>query len=52
MGSRITAMFIATIILLVLAVGMALKSIPQDGYGTRPGPRSHVDPFEPRHHLI
>jgi hypothetical protein len=36
------------VILLVLAAGIGLKVIPNDGYGTRPGPRSHLDPFEPR----
>lgn len=45
-------MFTAAIILLVLAAGIALKAIPQDGYGTRPAPRSHLDPFEPRQHVI
>jgi hypothetical protein len=45
-------MFTVAIILLVLAAGIALASIPQDGYGTRPGPRSHLDPFEPRHHAL
>ena len=41
-------MFIVMIVLLVLAAGIALAVVPQDGYGTRPGPRSHVDPFQPR----
>lgn len=45
-------MFTFAIILLVLAAGIALWAIPNDGYGTRPGPRSHIDPFEPRHHVL
>jgi hypothetical protein len=45
-------MFTVAIIFLVLAAGIALAAIPQDGYGTRPGPRSHLDPFEPRHHPL
>ena len=41
-------MFIFLIALLVIAAGVALAVlIPQDGYGTRPGPRSHVDSFPP-----
>jgi len=40
------------VILLVIAAGMGLLVIPHDGYGTRPGPRSHLDPFEPRDHVI
>jgi hypothetical protein len=32
--------------LLVLATGIALAVlIPEDGYGSRPAPRSHVDSF-------
>jgi len=32
---------------LVIAAGLALVAlvVAKDGYGTRPGPRSHVDPF-------
>jgi hypothetical protein len=46
-------MFTVALILLVLAAGIALQRvIPKDGYGTRPGPRSHIDPFEPRHHAL
>ena len=45
---RISAMFTVAIILLVLAAGIGLLVIPNDGYGTRPPPRSHLDPFEPR----
>ena len=45
-------MFTVAIILLVLADGVGLLVIPKDGYGTRPIPRSHIDPFEPRNHLI
>jgi hypothetical protein len=41
-------MFIAALILLVLIGGIGLLVIPNDGYGTRPPPRSHLDPFEPR----
>lgn len=41
-------MFILLIVLLVTATGVALAvQIPKDGYGTRPGPRSHVDSFPP-----
>lgn len=41
------------LLLLVIASGIALIwAIPHDGYGTRPGPRSHVDPFEPRNHVM
>ena len=50
-GGTISAMFTVAIILLVLAAGIGLLAIPNDGYGTRPGPRSHIDPFEPRHYL-
>lgn len=39
------------IILLVLAAGAGLLAIRKDGYGTRPIPRSHLDPFEPRDYL-
>ena len=45
-------MFIVAIILLVLVAGIGLLVIPNDGYGTRPPPRSHLDPFEPRSHII
>ncbi|WP_332667361.1 hypothetical protein [Aeromicrobium sp.] len=39
-------MFLFLIALLVIAAGVALTVlIPKDGYGTRPGPRSHVDSF-------
>ena len=48
---RISAMFTVAIVLLVLAAGFGLLVIPKDGYGTRPAPRSHLDPFEPRQHL-
>ena len=40
------------IIVLVIAAGMGLLVIPKDGYGTRPVPRSHLDPFEPRGHVL
>ncbi|WP_157439519.1 hypothetical protein [Aeromicrobium sp. Root344] len=41
-------MLIFLITLLVIAAGVALTVlIPKDGYGTRPGPRSHVDSFPP-----
>ncbi|WP_157412770.1 hypothetical protein [Aeromicrobium sp. Root236] len=41
-------MLILLITLLVIATGVALAVlIPKDGYGTRPGPRSHVDSFPP-----
>jgi hypothetical protein len=49
---RISAMFTVAIVLLVLAAGIGLLVIPKDGYGTRPPPRSHIDPFEPHHHLV
>ena len=39
-------MFTVAIILLVLAAGIGLLVIPKDGYGTRPPPRSHSDPFD------
>ena len=45
-------MFTVAIILLVLASAIGLLVIPNDGYGTRPPPRSHLDPFEPRSHVI
>ena len=45
-------MLIVTVILLVVAAGIALAAIPHDGYGTRPAPRSHPDPFEPRQHVL
>ncbi len=48
---KITAMFTVAIILLVIAAGFGLLVIPKDGYGTRPAPRSHIDPFEPRQRL-
>ncbi|MDX6233820.1 MAG: hypothetical protein QOH68_2892 [Nocardioidaceae bacterium] len=41
-------MFIFLIALLVIATGAALVVlVPQDGYGTRPAPRSHLDSFPP-----
>ena len=41
-------MFIFLIALLVTATGAALVVlVPKDGYGTRPGPRSHLDSFPP-----
>ena len=41
-------MFIFLIALLVIAAGAALVVlVPKDGYGTRPGPRSHLDSFPP-----
>ncbi len=41
-------MFIFLIALLVIAAGVALTVlIPKDGYGSRPGPRSHADSFPP-----
>ncbi|MDX6277809.1 MAG: hypothetical protein QOJ72_1937 [Nocardioidaceae bacterium] len=43
-------MMILLAAILVLASGIALvRAIPHDGYGTRPAPRSHIDPFDPRH---
>ncbi|MFZ0141910.1 MAG: hypothetical protein WAL70_12575 [Aeromicrobium sp.] len=45
-------MFTVAIILLVLASAIGLLVLPNDGYGTRPPPRSHLDPFEPRSHVI
>jgi hypothetical protein len=45
-------MFTVAIVLLVLAAGFGLLVIPKDGYGTRPVPRSHIDPFEPHQRLI
>ena len=46
-------MFTVLIVLLVIAAGIALtRVILKDGYGSRPIPRSHIDPFEPRNHLI
>lgn len=47
-------MFILLIVLLVIAAGIAalMRVIPNDGYGTRPGPRSHIDPFDPRNRLV
>ena len=50
-GGMITAMFTVAIVLLVIAAGFGLLVIPKDGYGTRPAPRSHIDPFEPRQRL-
>lgn len=41
-------MVILAAALLVILTGIALVVlIPEDGYGTRPGPRSHVDSFPP-----
>jgi hypothetical protein len=41
-------MLILMLALLVIATVVALAVlIPKDGYGTRPGPRSHVDSFPP-----
>ncbi len=41
---------VLTVVLLVTAVGAVLAAqIRKDGYGTRPGPRSHVDSLDPRH---
>ena len=45
-------MIIVTLLLLVLAAGIALAAIPHDGYGSRPAPHSHIDPFEPRQHVL
>ena len=45
-------MFTALIVLLVIASGIALtRVILKDGYGSRPIPRSHIDPFEPHHRV-
>ncbi len=42
-------MNILLIVLLVTAAGAVLAAqIRKDGYGTRPGPRSHYDSFGPR----
>jgi hypothetical protein len=42
-------MMILLLAIVVIASGIALvRAIPHDGYGTRPGPRSHIDPFDPR----
>jgi len=41
-------MLILLIVLTVNAVGAVLAAqIRKDGYGSRPGPRSHYDSFEP-----
>ena len=41
-------MFIFLIVLMVIAAGSALTVlIRNDGYGSRPAPRSHVDSFPP-----
>jgi hypothetical protein len=41
-------MFIFLVALMVIATGAALLVlVPQDGYGTRPAPRSHLDSFPP-----
>ena len=46
-------MMILLLALLVIASGIALvQAISNDGYGTRPAPRSHIDPFEPRRQLV
>jgi hypothetical protein len=46
-------MLIVVIALLVIVSGAALAVLlPQDGYGTRPGPRSHVDPFPPTNRFV
>ena len=43
-------MNIVLIVLLVTAAGAVLAAqIRKDGLGTRPGPRSHYDAFDPRH---
>ena len=40
---------ILLIVLTVTASGAALiAQIRKDGYGSRPGPRSHFDSFDPR----
>lgn len=45
-------MFTVLIVLLVIATGITLtRVIRQDGYGSRPIPRSHIDPFEPHHRI-
>jgi hypothetical protein len=46
-------MMILLLAILVIASGIALvRAIPHDGYGTRPAPRSHLDPFDPSRHLV
>jgi len=45
-------MMILLVVLLVTASGVALSlTIPHDGYGSRPVPRSHVDSFPLAHRL-
>lgn len=42
-------MLILMIVLTVTASGAVLiAQIRKDGYGSRPGPRSHYDAFDPR----
>jgi hypothetical protein len=46
-------MLILLLAILVIASGIAVvRAIPHDGYGTRPAPRSHIDPFDPRSRLV
>jgi hypothetical protein len=47
-----TVLLILVIATLLTSAGIALAALPNDGYGTRPGPRSHIDPFDPRNHVI
>jgi hypothetical protein len=45
-------MNIVLLVLLVTAAGAVLTAqIRKDGLGTRPGPRSHYDAFDP-HYLV
>ena len=41
-------MLILLIVLLVTAGAVLAAQVHKDGYGTRPGPRSHYDSFDPR----
>ena len=41
-------MLILLIVLTVTASGALIAQIRKDGYGSRPGPRSHYDSLDPR----
>jgi hypothetical protein len=51
---RITAMIALTLLaLMAITVGIILAvQIDHDGYGSRPVPRSHRDPFDPHQRFV
>lgn len=40
-----------SLLVLTSVIVLLARAITQDGYGTRPGPRSHAGTPDPRNHL-